>query len=66
MTTPKVTPPILLHWPMMSEVDVSDKSIKVKTFHQHSVTFCCCVTDGSTGQSDNMASDMEVGGEQPT
>ena len=27
---------------------------------QHSITCCCCVTDGSKGQSDKMASDMEL------
>ena len=41
----KVMPPILLYWPMMSEVDV----VEVEPFHQSPVKFCYCVTDDSRG-----------------
>ena len=43
----------------MSEVDVG-MAVKVEPSHQYSVTFCGCVTDGSTGAVWQMVSDMEV------
>jgi len=52
---PKVMPPILLCWPMTTEVDVGGMAIEVKPifhqrwFHQYSITFCCHLTDGSRG-----------------
>ena len=42
-------PSISSCWPMTSEVDVGGIVIETEPFHQHSITFCCCVTDGSTG-----------------
>ena len=46
---PNVMPPILLCWPTMSEVDDAGMAVEVEPSHQYSVTFCCCVTDGSRG-----------------
>ena len=43
----KVMPAVLLHWPMMSEVDVGGMAVEVDPSHQYSVTCCCHVTDGS-------------------
>jgi len=34
----KVTPPILLCWPTMSEVDVGCIAVEGKPSHQHSIT----------------------------
>jgi len=49
----------LLCWPMMtSETDFSHMAVEAKPFHQHSVTFCCCATDGSRGAV--WLNDMEV------
>ena len=48
-TALKIMPPILLCWPMMSEADVGGMAVKAEPSHQHSMTFCCCVTDGSRG-----------------
>ena len=45
----KVMPPILLHWPMMSEVDADGMAVEVEPPHQYSITFCCNVTNGSRG-----------------
>ena len=57
----KVMPPILLCGPITSEVDTGGMVVQVEHSCQYSITFCCCVTDGSReGQSENMASDMEV------
>jgi len=44
----------------MSEVHVGDMAVEVELSRQYSVKFCCCATDDSRGQSDKMASDMEV------
>ena len=46
---PKVMPPILLCWPMMSEADddrVEVVSVEVEPSCQYSITFCCHATDG--------------------
>jgi len=43
----KVMPPMLWWWPTISETDVGDMAVYVGPSHQHSNTFCCCVTDGS-------------------
>ena len=43
----KVMPPVLLCWPMMSEVDVGGVAAEVEPSCQYPNTFCCCVTDGS-------------------
>ena len=56
----KVMPPILLYWPTVSEVDVGDMAIEVEPSHQYSLTYCCCVSDGSRGQSNKMVPDTEV------
>ena len=45
----QVMPPILLSWSVTSEVDVGDMTGEVASAHQYSVTFCCCVADGSRG-----------------
>jgi len=46
---PKVMPLILVCWITMSEVDVGGVAVVVEPSHQHPMTFCCCVTDGSRG-----------------
>ena len=46
---PKVTPLILLRWPMMSELDVSSMAVEDQPSHQNCLTVCCHVTDGSRG-----------------
>ena len=46
---PKVMPPILLFWSMMSEANDSEMAVEVEPSCQYCVTFCCCVTDGSRG-----------------
>jgi len=45
----KEMPPILLCQLMTSEVDVGGMTAEQETSHQHSVTCCCRVTDGSRG-----------------
>ena len=40
---------MLLCWSMMSEADVGSMAVQVEPSHQYSITFCCCVTDGSRG-----------------
>jgi hypothetical protein len=52
--------PILLYWPTTSEADVGDMAVEVEPSRPYSVKFCYRVTDDSRGQSDKMASDMEV------
>ena len=47
-TALKVMLPILLCWPTMSETD-GGVAVDVETFHQYSITFHCCATDGSSG-----------------
>ena len=56
----KVICPILSCCPTASEADVGVMIVEVEPSHQYSLIFCCCATDGSRGQSDKMASDMEV------
>jgi len=46
---PKVMPPILLFWSMMSEADVGGMTVKVEPSCQYPITFCCPVADGSRG-----------------
>ena len=57
---PKIMPPILLRWPTTSEVDAGVMAVETEPSNKYSITFCCCVTDGSRGKSYKMASDMEV------
>ena len=45
----KVTPPILLCWPVTAEADGGGMAVEVEFSHQYSITCCCCVTDGSRG-----------------
>ena len=45
----KVMSPILLCWPMTSEVDVGGTAVDAEPSRQYSITCCCCVTDGSRG-----------------
>ena len=54
----------ILCWPMTSEVDAGGMAVEVEHSHQYFITFCCCVTDGSSGQSVRMVSDMEAWIEQ--
>ena len=44
---PKVMVPVLLFWPMISEVDAGGMAEEIETPHLYSIAFCCCVTDGS-------------------
>ena len=50
---------ILLCWPATSDVHVGSMAVETEPSHQYSIIFCCHVADGSRGQSDKMASDME-------
>jgi len=45
----KVTPPMLPCQPRTSEADVGGMAVEAEphTSPQYSITFCCCVTDGS-------------------
>ena len=45
----KIMPPILLCWPATSELDAGDMAVEAEFSHQYSITFRCCVTDGSRG-----------------
>ena len=47
----KVTPPILLCQPTLSEADDAGMAAEVEPSHQYPITSCCCycVTDGSRG-----------------
>jgi len=40
-------PPILLCWPVTSEVRVGGMAVEAEPSHQYPVPCCCCVTDGS-------------------
>jgi len=42
---PKVMPPILLCWPVTSEVDAGGMAVGVESSHQYSIMFSCCVTE---------------------
>ena len=57
---PKVMPPILLRLPTTSEANVVDMAVEIEPFRQYSVKFCCRATKTAEGQSDRLASDMEV------
>ena len=46
---PKVMPPILLCWHMMSEADVGGMTVEIEPSHQYSITFCCHATDDMRG-----------------
>jgi len=46
---PKVMLPILLCWPITSELDIGGMAVEVKPSHWYSIPFCCCVTDDSRG-----------------
>lgn len=43
----KIMFPILLFWPMTSVGDVGGIATEAEASDQHSITFCCWVTDGS-------------------
>jgi len=47
-----------------SETDVGRMAVEVEPSHQYSLTFCCCVTDGSRGVVWQKVSDVEVGMKQ--
>ena len=42
-------PSILLCWPTTSEADGGGMAVEAEHSHHYSMTFCCCVTDGSRG-----------------
>ena len=48
---PKVIPPILWYWPMMSDMDVGGMAVEAEPSQEYSITFHCCVTDGSRRDS---------------
>jgi len=48
-TAPKVMPPILLCWLMMSQADVHGMAVEVETFCQYPIAFCCYVTHSNRG-----------------
>ena len=50
-TAPKIIPLILLHWPMMSEVDGAGMAIEAEPSWPRSAIFCCCATDSSRNGS---------------
>ena len=50
-------PSILLCWPVMSEADVGGMAVEIEPSSQYSVAL---VQIKAEGQSDRMASDMEV------
>ena len=45
----KVMPLSLLCWPVVSEADIGGMAVEDESFCQYSITFCCCVIDGSRG-----------------
>ena len=44
---PKVMLLVLLCVPITSEIDTGSMAVEIEPIHQHSITFCCHVTDGS-------------------
>lgn len=48
-STLKVMSSIVLYCPMMSEVDVCGMPVEFEPSSQYSTTFCCYMTDNSTG-----------------
>jgi len=57
----KAVPPILWCWPTTSEVDAAGRAEEAEPSHQYPIPFCCVTVEG---QSDRMASDMEVHAKQ--
>jgi len=55
-----VLPPILLFWPMTSEVDVGGMAVEDEPSHQYPITCGCVWQVSAEGQSDKMASEMEA------
>ena len=49
-TAPKIMPSILLCWSTMSEADGGGMAVKVEPSYQYFITFCCHVTDSSSGE----------------
>ena len=45
----KVMPPVLSHWPVMSEASAGGMAVEVEPSYQYPITCCCSVTDGSRG-----------------
>ena len=45
----KVMLSILLCWSTAPELHVGGITVEFEPTHQYSITFCCCVTDGSRG-----------------
>jgi len=53
-------PPVLFCWLLVSEGDVGGMAVEAEpSLHQHSMTFCCSLIDGS-GRADTVASDVEL------
>lgn len=62
MSAPKAMPPTLLCWPTTSKADIG--MVEAEPSRQYSITCCCYVMHGSSGASDRMASDIELGMKQ--
>jgi len=56
----KVMPPVSLHWPTTSEVDVGDMAVRTEPSQQHSITLVAVRQMAAAGQSDQMVSDVEL------
>ena len=52
-------PPVSLHWPTTSEVNVGGMAVRTEPSHQYSITLVA-VRQMAAGQSDQMVSDVEV------
>lgn len=46
----KVMPPVILCWFTTSVADAGDMTVEVELSHQPPITFCCSMTNGSTGE----------------
>lgn len=49
IAAPKVMSPVLLYWPVKSEMDVDDVEVEVEPSCQYYITFCCHATSDSIG-----------------
>ena len=60
---PEVMPPVSLFCPTTSEVDVGGMAAEAEPSHQHSIIFCCRVTDSSRGVMNHRIRELqELGG----
>ena len=53
-------PPMFWCWSATSEADVGGMAVEVEPSHQYSITCCCVQQMAAEGQSDTVASEMEV------